>query len=362
MIHSRQLMRIAPGYLPEPQTDYEAKAVHFCRAWLSGQSSFTLPTSGSTGTPKPITLSRSQMAASARLTGQTFGLQPGDRALACLNVSYIAGVMMLVRGLELDLDLTVLEPTSDPLRGFRPETASFTFAAFVPLQMHTLLDAGGRSLPILNRMKAILVGGAAVDQSLAHRLQAIEAPVFSTYGMTETVSHIAVRRINGPDRTDVFRALDGVTIGVDERSCLLIKAAATDFQTVQTNDVVELIDASHFRLLGRADSIINTGGVKVQPERVEEVIAGVLAQEKNPTRFFVYGVPDERLGQQVVLFVEAEINWPESRIDVFKNAIREELGPYAVPRNVVAVPVFAETPTGKIDKKRIVTALLTKDS
>ncbi|MGV3561415.1 AMP-binding protein [Larkinella arboricola] len=345
-------MRIAPGYLPEPQSDYEAKAVRFCRAWLSGQSSFTLHTSGSTGTPKPITLSRSQMAASARLTGQTFGLQAGDRALACLNVDYIAGVMMLVRGLELALELTVVEPASNPLQTFDAHADSFAFAAFVPLQMQTLLDQGGHSLPILNRMKAILVGGAAVDQTLASRLHAIEAPVFSTYGMTETVSHIAVRRINGPDQTELFRALEGVEIGVDNRSCLFIKAAATDYQTVQTNDVVELLDHRYFRLLGRADSIINTGGVKIQPERVEEVVAGVLAQEYIQGRFFVYGVPDERLGQQVVLFLETENEWPESRMEAVKNAVRQKLGPYAVPKKILALREFRETPTGKIDKKR----------
>ncbi|MFD1139728.1 AMP-binding protein [Larkinella insperata] len=346
-------MRIAPGYLPEPQTDYEAKAVHFCRAWLSGQSFFTLHTSGSTGAPKPIILSRSQMRASAHLTGQTFGLRAGDRALACLNIDYIAGVMMLVRGLELGLDLTVVEPASNPFQGFDASLDALDFAAFVPLQMHTLLDQAERSLPVLNRMKAILVGGAAVDQALASRVQAIEAPVFSTYGMTETVSHIAVRRINGPGQTDVFRALNGVEIGVDNRGCLNINAAATDFQTVQTNDVVELIDPRHFRLLGRADSIINSGGVKIQPERVEEVIAGVLAREHLQTRFFIYGVPGGRLGQQVVLFVEDENGWPESRIDAVKNTVRQKIGPYAVPRKVLALPVFQETPTGKIDKKRI---------
>ncbi|WP_421830811.1 AMP-binding protein [Larkinella sp.] len=348
-------MRIAPGNLPIPQTAYEAKAIAFCREWLSGQSVFTLHTSGSTGTPKPITLSRRQMRSSAVLTGHTFGLVPGDRALVCLHVDYIAGVMMLVRGLELGLVMTVVEPSSNPLRTLDPGTEPVDFAAFVPLQMHTMLDHPVHSLPILNRMKAILVGGAAVDRTLADRLQTISAPVFSTYGMTETVSHIAVRRINGPDRTDVFEALKGVEIGVDARNCLFIKAAASDFETIQTNDVVELIDSFHFRLLGRADSTINSGGVKIQPERVEDVIAELLAKEGVTPRFFVAGMPDERLGQQVVLFLEGT-EWPESRHAAIKEAVQLSIGPYAVPRKTVQVPVFPETPTGKIDRKAIVWA------
>ncbi|MGA0558585.1 AMP-binding protein [Larkinella sp. VNQ87] len=344
-------MRISPGYLPDPQTEYEAKAVEFCRDWLSGQATFTLQTSGSTGTPKLIRLSRRQMAASARLTGQTFGLQPGDRALVCLNVGYIAGVMMLVRGLELGLTLTVVEPASNPFQTLNPDIPAFEFAAFVPLQLQTLLDTPKQSLPVLNRMKAILVGGAAVDRGLANRLQIIESPVFSTYGMTETVSHIAIRRLNGPEHSEVFRALDGVELGVDERHCLNIKAAATDFETVQTNDVVELLDSQHFRLLGRADFIINSGGVKIQPERVEEVIAKLLA---GPQRFFVYGLPDERLGQQVALFIEAENDWPETVAQAIKNRVRAEIGPYAVPRSIFFMSSFPKTPTGKIDKKRVV--------
>ncbi|RRB07063.1 AMP-binding protein [Larkinella rosea] len=349
-------MRIAPGNLPDPQTDYEAKSIAFCRAWISGQTEFTLSTSGSTGTPKPIRLTRRQMVASARLTGHTFGLKPGDRALVCLHVDYIAGIMMLVRGLELGLILTIIEPASNPIDAVLAENESIDFAAFVPLQLHTMLDAASESLPVLNQMKAILVGGAAVDHALAERLQAIEAPVFSTYGMTETVSHIAVRRLNGPNRTDVFRMLPGVEWGLDERNCLFIKAAATDFAVVQTNDVVEVIDSFHFRLVGRADSIINSGGVKVQPELVEKIISKVLMKEAIPSRFFVYGLPDERLGQQVALFVE-QTTWDENRIEQLKIAVRAEMGPYAVPRKVIFLPVFAETPTGKIDKKAIASQL-----
>ncbi|WP_128543560.1 AMP-binding protein [Larkinella soli] len=345
-------MQITAGRLPEPKTEYEARAVAFCRAWLSGQATFVLKTSGSTGTPKPITLSRTQMQASAALTGRRFGLAAGDRALVCLNIEYIAGVMMLVRGLELGLDLTIVEPSVRPLDGFDPERDRFAFAAFVPLQMAALLETPEQSLPFLNTMKAVLVGGAAVDRGLENRIQAISAPVFSTYGMTETVSHIAVRQLNGPEKAGEFTVLEGVEIGVDERSCLHITAAATGFRKIQTNDVVDLTGDGRFRLLGRADTIINSGGVKIQPERVEEVAGEILIRAGFRGRFFVYGVPDERLGQRVVLFMES-VSLPDGVREELKDAVRREVGPYAVPKQFISVGGFDETPTGKIDKKKI---------
>ena len=348
---------------PSPQTPYEAEAQDFCRAWLSSQTEFVLQTSGSTGTPKPIMLTRAQMRASAHLTGQTLGLQPGDAALVCLNIRYVAGVMMLVRGLELGLPMTIIEPVSNPLAGFDPDQTTFGFAAFVPLQLQTILAQTPDKLPILNRMRAILIGGAATSPALEQALQVIGSPVFATYGMTETVSHIALRRLNGPDRSDLFTALDGVDLGTDERGCLHITSAATNFKRVQTNDVVELIDGAansgptvgpaRFRLLGRADTIINSGGVKVQPEQVERIIGDVLIPAGITARLFVAGLPDERLGQRLVVFLE-NVSLPQDTWAVVQDAIRRQIGPYAVVKEAITVAEFAETPTGKIDRAKTV--------
>ena len=332
--------------------------IDFLTAWRAGDSQFTLQTSGSTGTPKLIMLTRAQLEASARLTGQTFGLHPGDRALVCLNTSYIAGVMMLVRGEVLGLELTIVDPSGNPLAGFDPSTTRFDFAAFVPLQLQTLLanvDASGVpvALPILNRMKAMLIGGAATSAALENALQVIESPVYATYGMTETVSHIAIRRLNGLEKSPLFTVLPGVTVGTDERGCLHITAAATNFERVQTNDVVELIadaDSVRFRLLGRADSIINTGGVKVQPEAVEAIVQQQLLQWNLAPRLFIAGLPDERLGQRVVLFLEHQ-SLPDDHWHTIVAAVREQVGPYAVPKAWVSIPAFAETATGKIDRR-----------
>ncbi|WP_266366135.1 AMP-binding protein [Tellurirhabdus rosea] len=337
---------------PDPQTDYEREALSFCRDWRSGRETFVLQTSGSTGTPKPIPLTRTQMQASARLTGQTLGLTPGDGALVCLNIRYVAGVMMLVRGLELGLRMTVVEPASDPLETLPPPIPPFDFTALVPLQLETLLSVPGRR-EVLNRMKAVIVGGAAVSPALEEALQAVQAPVYSTYGMTETVSHIALRRLNGSDRSDLFTALEGVELGVDDRSCLNIRSAATDFARIQTNDVVELREGGRFRLLGRADSIINSGGLKIQPEQVEAVLSPLLA----PRRYVVVGLPDERLGEQVTLVLEAE-KLPEALLAEVRHLVRSQMGPFFVPRQQRTLPVFPLTPTGKIDRKTIRTTLI----
>jgi len=338
---------------PLPQTPYQAEALAFCQAWLSDQTEFVLQTSGSTGMPKSIALTRAQMQTSAHLTGRTLGLQTGDAALICLNIRYVAGVMMLVRGLELGLPMTITEPSSNPLMGFDPLLTRFTFTAFVPLQLQTVLEQTPGKLPILNGMKAILVGGAATSPALEQALQIIESPVFATYGMTETVSHIALRRLNGSGRTDWFRALDGVDLGTDERDCLHITSAATNFARVQTNDVVELIDPMHFRLLGRADRIINSGGVKIQPERVEQIIEDVLATAGVTGRLFVAGLPDERLGQRVVAFLE-NFAVHQNEWALVQEAIQQRVSPYATIKEAITVKEFTETPTGKIDRARTI--------
>ncbi|WP_338876574.1 AMP-binding protein [Spirosoma sp. SC4-14] len=344
-----------PDLWPVPSTPYEAEALAFCQAWQRGKATFVLQTSGSTGTPKSIILTRSQMQASAQLTANTLGLRAGDKALVCLNIRYVAGIMMLVRGLEIGMEMTIVEPSGNPLTAFDPADTHFEFMAVVPLQLQSILENTPEKVPILSGMKAILVGGAATSPALEQALQVINAPVFSTYGMTETVSHIALRRLNGPGRSDAFRALDGVVLGTDERGCLTILAAATNFELIQTNDVVELLDTDNpqrFRLLGRADTVINSGGVKVQPEQVEQIVQQTLAQQLAPQsvpRLFIAGIPDERLGQKVVLVIEQK-TIPESQFETVRMAVGKALGAYAAPKQMLVVNAFAETPTGKIDR------------
>ena len=290
-------------------SDYERCILQFCQQWLSGQETFTLQTSGSTGRPKTIPLTRAQMITSAQCTGRALGLQPGDRALVCLSVAYIAGMMMLVRGFELGLHLTVIDPVSRPLAHCAP-AVRFDFTAMVPLQLHATLHGDPHEGAILDAMKAVLIGGAPVSLALEEQLQRVQASLYHTYGMTETVSHIALRRLNGPQRSDRFIAFDEVRLGLDARGCLTITSALTRGETLATNDLVELHADGSFRWLGRVDNVINSGGVKVHIEQVERALEAWLLHYREGVyaerRFFVGPLEHARLGHAVVAVIEGE--------------------------------------------------------
>jgi len=358
----------------------QAAALDFCRRWLAGQGQFVVHTSGSTGTPKPIMLRREQMEASVRATAQALGLAAGMAALVCLPVRTIAGQMMLARGLTLGLAMTLVEPAGDPLASL-PASASFDFTAVVPLQLQTLLD--GPPPPgyaqRLNRMQAILVGGAPLSAALEQQAQRLTAPLYHTYGMTETATHIALRRLNGPDASDWFHPLPGVAVELDERGCLRVKGPMTLDQWLQTNDLAALSSPPHppptalrppftadrspftdhrspitvhpsFRWLGRWDNVINSGGVKVQVEAVETAVAQAwLVLGLAERRCFVAGLPDGRLGQVVTLVMEGAALAAEEE-GALLAATRARLEPFQQPRRVVYLPRLSETASGKIDR------------
>jgi o-succinylbenzoate---CoA ligase len=332
-------------------------ALDFCRRWLSDADEFVVATSGSTGAPKPISLRREQMVASARATGEALGLVAGMRALVCLPVRYIAGQMMLARGLELGLPMTLAEPCADPLADL-PAGAAFDFTAVVPLQLQAMIEGPAGNIDRLNCMQAILVGGAPVSAKLEQNVQAITAPVYHTYGMTETATHVALRRLNGPAASPYFHPLPCVEVDIDDRGCLRVKGPVTLDRWLQTNDLVELIASPLpaprsliFRWLGRYDNVINSGGIKVQVETVEAVVEQAwLALGLAERRFFVAGLPDTRLGQAVTLVVEgAPLAADEERMLLTKT--RRRLERFQQPRRVLYLPLLASTATGKIDRR-----------
>ncbi len=199
-------------------SDYEKAIVQFCYHWLNQQQAFTVYTSGSTGNPKPISIKRKQMQLSAELTVKALHIKSNEHVFSCLHVRHIAGKMMLVRGLEFNLPITAVEPAANPLQQFQANHP-FEFASFVPLQVQSILEqADGASK--LNRFKHILVGGAPITSYQEQLFQSLEVPIFHTYGMSETVSHIALRRVNGEKKSDQFKTLDHVEISLDERKCL----------------------------------------------------------------------------------------------------------------------------------------------
>jgi O-succinylbenzoic acid--CoA ligase len=308
------------------------------------------------------------MVASARLTGQAVGLVPGDRALVCVSVAYIAGMMMLVRGFELGLHLTIVDPVSQPLAHFSP-TTRFDFTAMIPLQLQETLQVAPHARTILDGMKGILIGGAPISQVLEDRLQCITAPIYHNYGMTETVSHIALRRLNGPQRSACYVPFDGVCLEQDERGCLTITSVLTRGETLPTNDLVELPPHGAFRWLGRVDHVINSGGVKVQIETVETAIAACLARYKDgcyaERRFFVAALPAPRLGQAVIAVIEGEpfgggTTLSPEIIAAMRHTLQQALSAYEIPRQWYFIPQFRETPTGKIDRLANVQGLATQ--
>ena len=334
---------------------YERSTLDCCRRWLTGQQQFVLPTSGSTGQPKAIVIDRAQLAASARLTGKALGLKAGDRALVCVSTEYVAGLMMLVRGFELGLALTINAPSRNPLALLPPESR-FDFTAMAPLQLQEILNATPEKKAILDRMRAIIIGGAPVSEALQAQVGAIEAPLFHTYGMTETVSHIALRRLNGPQASDWFQPLEGVTLGLDRRGCLTVASVLTRRQTLVTNDRVELRPDGSFRWLGRLDNVINSGGVKVQAEQVETAVGRLFQDYRNGLlarrRFFVAPQEDPALGQAVTLVMEGTPLAPALQFDI-RQKLRQQglLTKYEIPRYFQFKAKFVETPTGKIDRR-----------
>lgn len=328
---------------------YYQNTLSFIREWLSGKTEFQLQTSGSTGIPKVIKFSRNQMIYSAEATAKALKLTGDYSALVCLNTEYVAGIMMLVRSLVTGMKMTIIEPSSNPLENFSSRER-FDFTAWVPLQLETILNKLPEKSELLNAFKCIIIGGAPVNARLLDRVKSLKATVYSTYGMTETLSHIALQRLNGYNPDNYFKALESVELALDSRGCLTIKSPVTLNNTIVTNDVVELIEKDKFRFLGRYDNVINSGGVKIFPEKVETLTGRVFEKLNINSRFFLSGTHDERLGQQVTLFIEGE-PFPENQKQLVMNLLRKELSSYETPRRLVFLNKFKETETGKIDRK-----------
>lgn len=323
------------------KTEEEKKPLAFIKSWVSGQLEYEISTSGSTGKPKQITIPRTKMILSARATGSFFKLKRDEKALVCLSTDHVAGMMMLVRAMVLGLEIIYIEPSSNPIANLEQE---IDFCALVPMQIHTILEENPEKLKLI---KTIIVGGATLSFSDKERLKMIHSNVYETYGMTETVSHIALKNI----QEECFTVLPNVSISQDVRACLCIESKVGLEAKLQTNDLVELINDKQFKWLGRFDSVINSGGIKIQAEELESKLERVFYENQNTSRFFVAGIPDEVLGEKVVLFVESETDCPFLKEFDF-------LSKYEKPKQVIYFKTFLETATGKVDKLAIKKTIL----
>lgn len=334
--------------LPVSEIPYFQKVISFVKNWQSGNESIQIKTSGSTGEPKIIDIKRSQMVASAQLTGKTFRLNENTKAFCCINIYFIGGMMMLVRAIELKWQLTVIEPVSNPFLNIHSKVI-YDFAAFVPLQLQSILEneETKKYFTEASGLKNVIIGGAAINDRTLVEIQEIDIPIWATYGMTETVSHIAIKRLNGVNRMDFFQQLENIELKIDDRNCLKIKGDCTDNQWIQTNDIVEL-NNDKFKLLGRANRVINSGGVKIYLDLVEKEIENDLnTYFQKAYRFFLFGIEDEYFGEKLGLAIEAEN--PKFAInpkDIFKNSILDK---YKLPKTIHFLPQFIETESAKID-------------
>ncbi|WP_338762910.1 AMP-binding protein [Bernardetia sp. ABR2-2B] len=340
-------------------SSYNQLVISFCMEWQSNKSEFIVHTSGSTGIPKPISLTRKQMKNSVFATAQALDLKQNERFLICLNTEYIAGKMMLVRGMELDAEMIIVPPKRNPLEDF-DEKMWFDFAAFVPMQLQTILDETPEKIAILRQMKAIIIGGAPVSYSLLKKIRSTKAlnrvPIYSTYGMSETVTHIALKRLNNKrgkckkELSDTYKTLPNVKIKTDERGCLVISAPHTLGKEIITNDLVDIKNENEFEWLGRADFAINTGGVKVFPEKVEVFIERAFYELNLKRRFFISSKPDETLGEKVILIIEGLPFDKKFENDLLEH-LKTNLPAYHAPKQFFYLSNFAMTKTSKIDRK-----------
>lgn len=317
---------------------YEGQIGSFLLDWLNDNEYIVVKTSGSTGKPKKIRVKKQFMVNSALSTGKYFDLPEKSTALHCLPATYIAGKMMLVRAMILGWDIDIVPPKANALdQVFK----IYDFSAMTPFQLDN-------SLSRLHLLRKLIVGGGAVSANLKQLVQGLETKVYETYGMTETVTHIAARRVNPKkikEQPIPFKVLPGVSISRDERDCLVIEAPELTEGRLVTNDVVELIDRKKFLLKGRYDNVINSGGVKLHPEQIEAKLEAIIAH-----RFFVTSLPDDSLGEKLVLMVESDFS--EEALRSLEREIKDYrmLEKYEVPKKIYFVEKFEETPNGKIHR------------
>ena len=278
----------------------------FLSEWNNGSDRVLVHTSGSTGKPKPMMVEKKRMLNSARITCDFLGLKPGDSALLCMSLDYIAGKMVVVRSIERHLHLISVSPSGHPLKDVNEE---IIFAAMVPMQVYNILQVP-EERERLSRIRHLIIGGGAIDAALEQELQSLpgDIAIWSTYGMTETLSHIALRRINGDEPSEWYQPFDSVRISQTEEGCLVIDAPQVCAETLVTNDIVEIepyiynkVEKLRFRIKGRKDNVICSGGIKIQIEEVETLLKPHLEKP-----FMLAKKKDGKFGEIAVLLTEDE--------------------------------------------------------
>lgn len=327
-----------------PQTEFEEKVISFLQEWFSESTTVKVQTSGSTGTPKIFDVEKKKMLHSAKTTCTILGLKKGDSALLCLPIDYISGKIMVVRAIERNLQLILRTPSSTPLSELKEV---IDFCAMSPLQVENSLEK-------IHFIKNLIIGGAAVSENLKTKItQSLKhsntrTKIYETYGMSETLSHIALKEIY-PKANDWFTVLDGIEISLDERGCLKINAPKLNPEILQTNDLVEINAKNQFKFLGRIDNVINSGGAKIFPEELE-----ALVKKEIPNEVAFVGIPDETLGQKLVLLVE-NVSLNQLHEKEIMNQLSKMNYPqkFHQPKKIIFLDTFPRFDNGKLNRREL---------
>jgi O-succinylbenzoic acid--CoA ligase len=323
------LERVAYSFVKEGEY-YEKPVGDFLIDWFDEKDYINMYSSGTTGEPKLITIKKQAMVNSALATGAFFGLEAGQKVLHCLPARYVAGKMMFIRGFILGLELDFVEPRLAPLEN---NDEHYDFAAMVPLQVKNSLNQ-------LEQIKKLIIGGTLIPKSLEKQILTKKTTSWETFGMTETITHIAAKRVG----EKYFSVLPNIMLSQTDDNCLIIKAEGISDDLIITNDIVELYDENQFAWLGRKDNIVNSGGIKLIPERIEEKLSII------PRRFFITGVNDEDLGQKLILVIEGD----SFELD---GKTFEHLDKHEKPKEIIFIPKFKETASRKIMRSETMKAI-----
>lgn len=336
-----------------PQVQNWEKEIYlFLLELFSSSLSIVVSTSGSTGHPKKIDLQKKHMIASAKATISFFDLKKDDRIWLCLPVKYIAGKMMIVRAIVGGLNLLYSKPSSMPL--YEKET-NVDFAAMVPNQVYEMLNST-KGLRQLSKINKLLIGGSELSNELEERLLNISSVnAWHSYGMTETMTHIAMRKLSRSCKKGIFCLLPGISISINKNDQLIIDAPSIGIINLVTNDIANIFEDESFLIIGRVDTVIISGGVKLFPEIIEKKI-----KQHISGNFFVGGVPDEKLGEKLNLFVENSSGDNQSN-KLLKKALAVGLKEFELPREIIYLPTFLRTETGKIKRRKIITKYLARN-
>lgn len=313
------------------------EVIEFLRLWFDKSETISMRTSGSTGQPKSITVTKSAMLQSAAMTVRFFQLKAGMNALLCLSPNYVAGKMMIVRAMVAGMNLITTDVSAHPVKNLEKD---IDFAAMVPLQLTKSLE---QSIEKLELIKKLIIGGSSISYQLETALQQLKVHVFHTYGMTETLSHIALRAVNGPDVSQSFLPLSGVKIACDERDCLTVEVPFLFDQKIVTNDLATIAPDGSFQITGRIDDVIISAGIKIHPAVIERKLASVVHHD-----FVISSVPDQTAGEIVLLVLAKKL----SAVELIKlwQAMEEVLPASEMPRRIVHVDNIPVLSGGKTDR------------